>query len=394
MMDRAVPRAIVPLIGAAMVLFVVTVAIGILNGTDLVKFSHNQLLAHVHAGTLGWITLSVFAAAAWILGTERVPPALVWLSVIAVALYVLAFWLGILSLRPLAGTLMLLDIFWFTGWAFSVRKVRPPSVTSLSILLSLITLCIGGVLGVLLGLKLAGMADWVPDAAAEGHPATMVAGYLILAGTALAEQLLGGSGSDKMTKPGVAQAILLFGGGLALAIGLLADLMPLLLLNLVGEVVGTAFVVVRLWKPMMGAGWGTAGPKRHAAAAVLFLIPAILLLAYVIGTGAPKNFANIPLGYFLALDHMIFIGVLTNSIFGIILMMTAARRNVAAAADHVVFWGINLGLVAFVLGLLLDQAMLKRIGTPIMGLSILLGLAVGAMRLSGGAKTAAAAPAA
>ncbi len=49
----------------AMALFTVTVLIGIFNGLDLVEFSHNQLLTHVHAGTLGWITLSVFGAALW-----------------------------------------------------------------------------------------------------------------------------------------------------------------------------------------------------------------------------------------------------------------------------------------------------------------------------------------
>ncbi len=387
MADRAVPRASVPLIGAAMLIFVLTVTIGILNGTDLVKFGHNQLLAHVHSGTLGWITLSIFAGAAWVLGADSVPRLLVWLSVLSVAFYVVVFWMGNASLRPVAGTLMLVMIFWFTIWAFSVSDRGSMSVTRFSMLLSLLTLCLGGIFGVLLGLRLAGMADWVPDGVATAHPATMVAGYLILAGTALAEQLLGGSGAETMTKPGMWQAILLFGGGLALAIGVLTNIQPILMLNLVGEVGGVGFVVVRLWKPVMNAGWGSSGPKRHAAAAVLFLIPAILLLAYVIVMGAPVNFANIPQGYFLALDHMIFIGVLTNSIFGIILLVTAQRRDVAAAADHVVFWGINLGLIAFALGLLLDQAMLKRIGTPVMGLSILLGLAVGAMRLGGGAKT-------
>ena len=37
------------------VIFVITVAIGILNGTDLWDPPRNTLLAHVHAGTLGWI---------------------------------------------------------------------------------------------------------------------------------------------------------------------------------------------------------------------------------------------------------------------------------------------------------------------------------------------------
>ena len=39
----------------ALAIFVVTVGIGILNGTDLVDFDHQELMGHVHSGTLGWI---------------------------------------------------------------------------------------------------------------------------------------------------------------------------------------------------------------------------------------------------------------------------------------------------------------------------------------------------
>ena len=53
------------LLQAALALFVITVVIGILNGTDLVDFSHAKLLTHVHAGTLGWITLSALAGSLW-----------------------------------------------------------------------------------------------------------------------------------------------------------------------------------------------------------------------------------------------------------------------------------------------------------------------------------------
>jgi hypothetical protein len=73
MSDRSVPPGLVPLLFASMAIFVVTVVMGILNGTDLVDLPHGALLAHVHSGTLGWITLSIFAAAAWIFGTADMP---------------------------------------------------------------------------------------------------------------------------------------------------------------------------------------------------------------------------------------------------------------------------------------------------------------------------------
>ena len=57
------------LLQIAMLIFVVTVLIGIANGTKVFgALERNVLLTHVHAGTLGWITLGVAAACLWIFG--------------------------------------------------------------------------------------------------------------------------------------------------------------------------------------------------------------------------------------------------------------------------------------------------------------------------------------
>src|SRR3970282_1066632 len=53
---------------AAMAIFTYTIVIGILNGTDLVDFDRRRILGHVHGGTLGWLTLAVFAASFWLFG--------------------------------------------------------------------------------------------------------------------------------------------------------------------------------------------------------------------------------------------------------------------------------------------------------------------------------------
>src|SRR5688572_1863970 len=58
------------LLQLAMVVFLWTIGIGILNGTDIVDFSQKVILSHVHAGTLGWITTSVFAASLWLFGEQ------------------------------------------------------------------------------------------------------------------------------------------------------------------------------------------------------------------------------------------------------------------------------------------------------------------------------------
>lgn len=129
--DHPFAKGIRALFGGALTIFVITVGIGILNGMDIVDFDHKTLMGHVHSGTLGWISLSVFAASMWLFGKDDSP-------------------------GPLVRAL-------------------------------LITLAIGAVLGILLGLWLADKIDFLPDGAYDAHPATMVVGFLIPMGMALAE---------------------------------------------------------------------------------------------------------------------------------------------------------------------------------------------------------------
>ena len=57
------------------------------------------------------------------------------------------------------------------------------------------------------------------------------------------------------------------------------------------------------------------------------------------------------------------------------------------------FFGVNVGLLGFVVGLMTQETVLKRIFAPIMGASILIVMAVFALRLAGdGGEKAAAAP--
>jgi hypothetical protein len=211
----------------------------------------------------------------------------------------------------------------------------------------------------------------------------MVVGYLILAGVGIDEQLLGGPGTDGLTRGGRWQAWLFFLAGIFLAIGILFEVMPLLGLNLLFEVIGVGIVLTRHRSRLASAGWGTPSPARFGAASVLFLIPALVILGYVI-VRYSEDIEATPTRVLLALDHATFIGILTNAIFGMLFLAAATRREVWSWADQVVFWAINLGVAGFVIGLLADAAEVKRIATPIMGAGILLGLLVVAMRLRAG----------
>jgi len=59
------------LLQAAMLVFVMTVVLGILNGQQVITPEDQAArLAHVHSGTLGWITLSVLALLIWLFGGD------------------------------------------------------------------------------------------------------------------------------------------------------------------------------------------------------------------------------------------------------------------------------------------------------------------------------------
>ena len=122
----------------ALVIFILTIVIGILNGLDVWEVPHDILLTHVHSGTLGWITLGVFGAAAAMLGRSGESiRTMAWFGVIAMAAYILAFGsveftTGTSIQRPIGGTLALISIIWFFVWAIRAKSFSPSPMTTKS----------------------------------------------------------------------------------------------------------------------------------------------------------------------------------------------------------------------------------------------------------------------
>jgi Zn-dependent membrane protease YugP len=70
--------------------------------------------------------------------------------------------------------------------------------------------------------------------------------------------------------------------------------------------------------------------------------------------------------------------VITNIVLALLSLLVL--RGAPDWIRHVIFWGVNLGLVVFVIGLILDTAEIKRIGAPVMGVTLLVALAFLAWR--------------
>ncbi|MCK9487337.1 MAG: hypothetical protein M0R73_11675 [Dehalococcoidia bacterium] len=366
----------------AMVLFVYTVVVGILNGLDLVTFDRKPLLAHLHIGTLAWITGAVIAGSLWLFGSRD--PGNRMVSGLAVAAPVVAAAYNVIFLtttnitRPIVGTLMMAVILVFAVWGF--RQARGLgwshlSVPHLGLLAGLATSVIGAAFGILLGLMFSNPDLGIAEGVGDAHPAAMVVGFLIPVGMAFAEWVLRpGSVQERATRAGQLQIGLPFLGGVAVVLGLVLDVLPLVMLSLPLELAGLGIFLWRMFPAARHTSWLAPSKARHGVAATLFLIVNICIFVYLVANYAEDGIDTAPRRLLLALDHSIFIGVLTMTIIPFIARLSTTSRP--PWVDHVVFWGLTAGLAAFVAGLLSDTDALIRLGTPVLGTAILVAIVV------------------
>jgi hypothetical protein len=366
------------LLQVAMVVFVWTVGIGILNGTDLVDFDRKVVLSHVHAGTLGWITTSVFAASLWLFGATasdgeaRAGRVLAAYSAVVLPVFALTFAFTYEEPRAALGTLALLAIIGMFGWVVARARRVVLTTVHLGFLAAVATSVIGGIIGVLLATEIATGRNVLTDGGSDAHPATMVVGFLIPVGMALAEWGLRGSDLEPAGRLGTAQIAFPFVGGLVLMIGLLLDIDALPPMSTVIELVGVVIFFKRMWRPLREVRWADRSPGRYAAASAFAIIANIVFLNYLAGANA-GDFDNVGIHQILALDHMMFVGVLTNAIFAMLLVATGSRSQ-WPTLDTVVFAAMNMALLGFVVSLLAEATWLMRIATPVLGTAIIVGL--------------------
>jgi len=385
-----------------LVIFTLTALLGLANATQLFgALDRNTLLTHLHSGTLGWITMGVIGLSIWIFGGSGSTLARnVMVSAVATAAYVLAFWSGNFQARAVFGTIELLVVFYW--WWFAVSRGMAEGfgrldIPKLSVIFGLTTLVIGSTLGVIVQIIL-GTGNQLPTSTdlVGAHASAQTGGYLVLVAAGFIEWQLTGGG--RRTTAGLIQIGLLFVSGLLLSVSLLlaAQLGPDLSQALPGiatllSLVGAVIVAVRLGRAAVSVSWA-AGAKRYLALAVGFLVVAKILEALLVQQfiSAQGDFTKISIGLLHALDHSYFIVLMTNMLFGAILVLTAERPRAWPWADQVMFWGLNIGVIGFVAVLLIAgsgegaKPFTHPVSfiAPIMGLAALLGVATLSMRLS------------
>ncbi|HVR33558.1 MAG TPA: hypothetical protein VMS74_12745 [Acidimicrobiia bacterium] len=387
MADHPLRASVDLLFRSALVIFLVTIVIGILNGLDVWDPTRELILTHVHAGTLGWITLSVIGVALLMFGETADSKAVQAARnmsmglVAATVLYVVAFATTTGILRPVAGTLMLVAIVWAFVWTAGRWSSTPRTVPALALFLAMISLVIGAVLGVILGLFIA--RGEVPGLDAEtaanlggAHPPAMLTGYLLLAGIAVAEWRL--SDRQAMTsesKLGAGTAWILFAAGILFNLAFILDIEALIQVASLLQVIAVIAFVSRMWRFLTPAAWRGAGVSVYAKLAVVYLVIGVALLVYVVqlfvGGELNPETGEGPVGVLIAFEHAMFLGVMTNALFAGLALGLAYDT-----AQRAVVWSVNVGLAGFLVGLVTDQQVLKRIATPIMGLALIMAVVV------------------
>jgi len=400
----------------ALIIFTLTVLLGLANATQLFgALDRATLLTHLHSGTLGWITMGVFGIAIWMFARRNEDlSAAIMLSGLGTAAYVMAFWSGVFILRGVFGLAQLaIIVYW---WWFVYTRVKADGgiarldIPKLSVLLGLTTLVIGSTLGVIVQVLLAtGNALPTGTDLVGAHASAQTGGYLVLVAAGFAEwQLIGGGNRSTL---GLAQVYLLFAGGLVLSASLLlssslpaaaAQALPGLATLL--TLAGISIAAYRVGRAAIAAPWMAPTGARHIAIVVPFLVLAVVLQAILVQQfiAAQGDFSLVSIGLLHALDHAFFVGVMTNALFGAILITTSDRGTTTLSqtpvrprvwpwADDVIFWGLNVGAAAFIAVLIIvgsgegKPAFSHPVAfvAPIMGLAALLGITTYLVRMLG-----------
>lgn len=373
----------------AMLVFVYTIGIGILNGLDLVEFSRQQLLSHLHGGTLGWMTLSIIAATQYLFvdgaGTidERSAKnvrVFSYLAAVAIPLYVFAFATTFGIGRPLGGTVTFIALVGVAVWAYGRARTVILTVPRLLVLLGLTASVIGGGFGVFNGFAIA--FEWsVPGVLFEVHPGTMEIGFTLPVAMALAEWgMRRGEPDERPNRWGIAQFALMAIAFLWVIGFIIAGQDELVGFGTLFGIIATGILLGRLRHTIRNTSLTARRFGRHALAAAVF-VGVTFIYIFIAISAVQGQFGAMPRGQLLSFIHLLAIGSATNALFAFMIHLSR-RVSEVGVIDDIVFWGVNIGLIGFVIALTAEVDELIFVFVPIMGLALLTAIGVHLMPLS------------
>lgn len=285
--------------------------------------------------------------------------------------------------RGLAGAATFLVLIGFAAWAFRRSRSVTLTVPHLLVLLGLTSSVIGGAFGVVNGLAIALEWTWVPASFFAAHPGTMEVGFIIPVAMGLSEWGLRGASSEhEVTRPGWAQVgfmMVAFLWVLGFTLGGQDDLAGL---GIAFAIVGLIIFFARLGRVAVRTSVWARRPQRHALARGL-LLGATIIYIFVVLQMAQGDFAQIPRGQILSFLHLMSVGGATNPLLAFV-MYLSRRVSATSWVDDVVFWGVNVGVIGFVVALTTDIRALIMLFVPLMGIGLLVAIAAHLLSLRHG----------
>jgi hypothetical protein len=376
----------------ALVIFLINNWFGFDNALTTGVIDRWQVLIHLHAGSVGWITLSAIGIALWVYTGDRSVDAaytgqvnmLARGATIIFGLYVIAFGLSwafedsfVVYLHPILGIVAVLMLWYAAIWSFGQMKNQAP-LTTVHVLISgaLLTASIGATVGMLLGLEHAiGQFLPLPPGDRVGAHAAMMDTYLFLVASCIIEWSVRKE-ATRWGWAGMAQAVLWIVGAtmvpIAFFLNIVNAVLPIFgLMLLVGMVI---FLARFGWRALVNLPTG-AGVKSWSFFGALWLVIYMALFLYLISLVAtPELMAP---WLFPVFAHAGFVGMMTNLLMGVQASRGQEAKGVLPWGEPAALWLINLGIIAF-LGLKIAADL--RHGAWVMGIGVVLGVVVMFMR--------------
>lgn len=372
-------------------LFLINNVVGFANALTEGSINRGQVLVHLHAGSVGWITLSAIGLAIWVVTGQRDVDAtyernvrrLGWAAVIAFACYVPNFWLafgpvGLTVLLPIFGTAAVIVLWWAAIWTIGQLRGQAP-LTTIQLLAAgaLLVAAIGATVGALLGLEHVTGRFLPIEGDRVGAHAAMMDTYLFLVAAAIIEWVSRPASEHGWGWAGAVQAgAWVVGAALvptAFFLNAVEAILPIFGLLLLG---GLAIFLVRTaWRAIM------AGPMAAGAGAWAFFGTAWLVVYmgfFMAIVTAGGDFAALPTWFPPAFAHAGFVGMMTNLLLAVHFERARAQRGTASWAEPAAMWLLNGGLLLFI-GLKMASDI--RTGAIVMGIGVVLGVLTALYRL-------------
>ena len=389
----------------ALSIFLINNLFGFDNALRAGGINRWQILIHLHAGSVGWITLSAIGIAVWLFTGDRSVDAayesfvrrVAWAGVGIFGLYVIAFGLSyalpntfLIYLHPLLGV-GAVGLLWVSAvWAFQQMKSQPV-LTTVHLLSAgaLLTASIGATVGMLLGLEhaIGQFLPLPPGPDRVGAHAAMMDTYLFLVASCVVEWAHRPAAAQRWTWAGLAQAVLWMVAAvlvpLAFFLNIVGQILPIFgLLLLIGMVI---FLARYAWRALRHLPTG-AGIRSWSFFGALWLIVYMVLFLWAVSGGG--DFSLLPGWFFAVFAHAGFVGMMTNLLLGVAASRAQNSAGVLPWGEPAAMWTINLGMLVF-FGLKIAADM--RLGAVVMGIGVVLGVVTMLLRLRGGEQRAMAA---